>query len=344
MVMHRFTLLLSAICLLIPVSWAAIPQDIFIVSYPGEVEDCVNNGFNVVGTLGRLVMIRSTGEKVPGEAVYQFAVQPDCDYYVASAIYAQSRLPAQFETAIVFRNQSEILLQIPAGMDTQPLRSSAFKVRKITMKAWKPIHSTGSVKSSRDPNPLILDMVNAVSQSSYEDILEMLVTTYPNRYSCSTYGPQSAVMIHDLFVNFGYTDVSYQDFDSCSDNIIARKEGMLNPDQIWVIGAHYDSYASGNAPGADDNATGTALVLEIARILADYEFEDTIEFVLFASEELGLYGSDAYAEAAEAQGVNIMGAICVDMVGYLESGDTADIDVIDNTALQLDGASGVSIH
>ena len=316
----------------IPAMDAQTPKEMMIISASGGVESCVNQGVPVIGTVGNYVLILHSGTKVPGEAISQIPILPGYEYYVASAIYPESILPAAFKKAILFQDQSEFLLQISSEMSTQPLLNSAFKIRRITMKTWKPIPAVNPVPKNRDPNPLIQDMVNEISQPSYEDILEEVVTTYPNRYSCSSYGPQSAQMIHDMFVSFGYTDVSYQDFDSCSDNIIARKEGMLNPDQVWVIGAHYDSYASGDAPGADDNGTGTALVLEIARIFANYEFEDTIEFVLFASEELGLYGSDAYAEAAAGQNMNIMGAICVDMVGYLESGDTPDIDVIDNTA------------
>jgi hypothetical protein len=70
------------------------------------------------------------------------------------------------------------------------------------------------------------------------------------------------------------------------------------------------------APGADDNASGTVTVLEAARVLADYDFQKSIRFVLFAGEEQGLLGSAHYAALAAANGDQILGVINLDMIGY----------------------------
>jgi Zn-dependent M28 family amino/carboxypeptidase len=81
-----------------------------------------------------------------------------------------------------------------------------------------------------------------------------------------------------------------------------------------VLGAHFDTVAG--SPGADDNASGVAGMLETARILADFQPEASVEFVGFALEEVGLIGSNQYAEQASAAGVNIIGMISLEMIAY----------------------------
>ena len=95
------------------------------------------------------------------------------------------------------------------------------------------------------------------------------------------------------------------------DNVVGTKLGTLYPDQEYIIGAHYDSVSN---PGADDNASGVALVLECARILTQYDSDYTIRFIAFTREEQGLYGSTAYVNAHA--GDDILGMISADMVAY----------------------------
>jgi hypothetical protein len=82
---------------------------------------------------------------------------------------------------------------------------------------------------------------------------------------------------------------------------------------------HFDatSYAQpAIAPGADDNASGTAAVIEAARVMSDYEFEYSIRYIAFSGEEQGLYGSQHYAQLARSQGDSILGVINGDMIAY----------------------------
>lgn len=100
-------------------------------------------------------------------------------------------------------------------------------------------------------------------------------------------------------------------------NVIATKVGTLWPNQYYIICAHYDDMPSGPlAPGADDNASGTVTVLEAARVLARYNLQHSVRFVLFAGEEQGLVGSAHYAAQASASGDQILGVINLDMIGY----------------------------
>jgi hypothetical protein len=95
-------------------------------------------------------------------------------------------------------------------------------------------------------------------------------------------------------------------------NIVAWKQGAMGNSTI-LIGAHYDTVR--DSPGADDNGSGVGALLEIARVLAPYEFEQNIMLVAFDMEEIGFFGSRAIAEGFVKQ-VNIISAIILESVGY----------------------------
>ncbi|UCF79413.1 MAG: M20/M25/M40 family metallo-hydrolase [Candidatus Eiseniibacteriota bacterium] len=102
-------------------------------------------------------------------------------------------------------------------------------------------------------------------------------------------------------------------------NVVATLEGTASPSTVYVVCGHYDSISRIpmiKAPGADDNASGTSLVLEAARVLKDYGFESTIKFVFFSGEELGPYGSSYYTECALHRGERIEAALNFDMIAY----------------------------
>lgn len=106
-------------------------------------------------------------------------------------------------------------------------------------------------------------------------------------------------------------------------NIVCRLPGYIAPERRVLLCAHYDSQSSTPlvcAPGADDNASGTAAVLESARALAGERAEKTIEFVFFDGEEMGLLGSRHYAEHLD-EGAVYEAVVNVDMIGWDEGGD-----------------------
>lgn len=126
-------------------------------------------------------------------------------------------------------------------------------------------------------------------------------------------------------------------------NVVAVLPGKTNPERQFIISAHYDSVAlkrrtegeiaSGedlvyseatlekNAPGVTDDGSGTAAVLELARIMSQYEFEKTIVFVAFAGEEEGLIGSSLYARKAHQTKQIIDGVLNNDIIGSEISGN-----------------------
>jgi len=96
-------------------------------------------------------------------------------------------------------------------------------------------------------------------------------------------------------------------------NVVAIKVGSEFPDEYIVLSAHYD-HQSG--PGADDNASGTAGILECAKILSQIETKRSIIFIATNCEEFGLVGSFAYAEKCAAQNMNIIAGFNLDQIGY----------------------------
>ncbi|WP_460217738.1 M28 family peptidase [Psychroserpens sp. MEBiC05023] len=107
--------------------------------------------------------------------------------------------------------------------------------------------------------------------------------------------------------------VTSQSFNTNGRNIIATQVGKTNPNNIYIVCAHYDSV---DDYCADDNVTGTGAVLEIARILSEQCLDNTIVYALWDEEEIGLRGSEFYANLAAANGDNILGVVNMDMVGY----------------------------
>ena len=122
--------------------------------------------------------------------------------------------------------------------------------------------------------------------------------------------------------NIGYS-IGRQEFSvdgSNVRNIEALRDPRGNaPTTTLVVGAHYDSYE--DAPGANDNATGTAAVIELARLLKDWQPERTrLRFVLLVNEEPPYYrtpdmGSWRYAERLSEAGEHILGMIALETIG-----------------------------
>jgi hypothetical protein len=114
---------------------------------------------------------------------------------------------------------------------------------------------------------------------------------------------------------------SYDSGDGEVRNLEVEIKGTATPDQIVVVGAHYDSAYS--APGANDNGSGTAMVLELARAFQGSRPRKTVRFVLFANEEppyfgAGSMGSMVYARRSRERGDNIIGMLSLETVGYYD--------------------------
>ncbi len=142
--------------------------------------------------------------------------------------------------------------------------------------------------------------------------------TQPGNQKASEY-------IFNTLKSFGY-EPEYQWFEARgvrTANVVATLRGTTDPDLLYVVSSHYDSVERG--PGSDDNTSGSAALLEAARILAGKAQPATIKFAWFTGEEAGLLGSREYVRRAVAAGDKIVGALNNDMIGY------ANDNRLDNT-------------
>ncbi len=142
-------------------------------------------------------------------------------------------------------------------------------------------------------------------------------TTIRNRVSKNG-NDLAADYLRERMEAYGFT-VTDQKYSTGGRNIFAEQKGAVYPDKKFVIGAHYDSMAD---YCADDNASGCAAILEVARILSKHKFKYTIVYGFWDEEEQGLVGSAYYAKQVKKNNENIMGAINMDMLGYDGNNDS----------------------
>ncbi len=183
----------------------------------------------------------------------------------------------------------------------------------------------------------ISDLVNQISLDSLSlklnefsgevtTVVNGSTVTILNRVSNSDNNLAADYLVQKLssYDNLVITD---QVYSAGGRNVIAVQLGKTNPDQIYIICAHYDSVAN---YCADDNASGTSAILEIARILSKQCVDNTIVYAFWDEEEIGLIGAGYYASQAATNGDNILGVLNIDMMAYDGDGDNDfDIDVRD---------------
>lgn len=110
-------------------------------------------------------------------------------------------------------------------------------------------------------------------------------------------------------------------------NVVATLRGSTNPERVYIVSGHIDSRVTdvlnpnSDAPGADDDASGVALVLELARVMASRQPEATIVFTCVAGEEQGLFGSAYQAAQYKVAGTDVQGMFSDDIVGSSTADD-----------------------
>jgi leucyl aminopeptidase len=152
------------------------------------------------------------------------------------------------------------------------------------------------------------------------------LSAFPNRYFKSASGIAAAKWIQDRWRSLSPRPditvdlVQHPQWEQPS--VIMTIPGTTKPSEVIVIGGHLDSISmgrsAGTAPGADDDASGIATISEVARVLlaANYHPARTIMFIGYSAEEVGLRGSQAIANDFKKRGVNVVGALQLDMTAY----------------------------
>jgi len=149
----------------------------------------------------------------------------------------------------------------------------------------------------------------------------LAVTIGPRSYQDPANLNTAADFISRRLASFGYdlTTQPYQVGELAVRNIVAERRGTDQPDRVIVVGAHYDTVVG--SPGADDNASGVEVLLELARLHAETRFRKTVRFVAFTLEEPPFFrsrqmGSRIYASLLKERGEHVEAMLCLESVGY----------------------------
>ncbi len=181
------------------------------------------------------------------------------------------------------------------------------------------------------------DFVNTVDLPLLKKTIDELSGEVPTKVNGATVTIKNRVSkngndvaadyIKEKLTSFNLTPVD-QKYAAQGRNVYAIQKGKTKPDNVYIICGHYDAVAD---YCADDNLSGTVTVLEAARILSKYCFENTIIYALWDQEEEGLYGAKAYVSDAKAKKQNILGVLNIDMSAYDGDKDkNFDIDLNSN--------------
>jgi hypothetical protein len=170
---------------------------------------------------------------------------------------------------------------------------------------------------------LIRSCLKEVSIDSVRSIMQRM-QDFRTRYCMAPNRDTVVRWVSNKFISMGYTDVtldSFQFWGTWQKNIIVSIKGTQDPSPNIIFGAHYDSWAfpdSTNAPGADDNASGIAAIMELARVLKmiNYQSKLSLKFIAFGVEEKGEIGSTVYARKAKSGGMNISLMVNHDIIAY----------------------------
>jgi hypothetical protein len=152
-------------------------------------------------------------------------------------------------------------------------------------------------------------LADCVDPQAYADDLQFIADI---RTPGSPHWQEVQSLCADRLSELGY-EVVLMDYGT-GVNVIGRRLGKTTPEQIVVVAAHYDHIS--DCRGADDNASGVAATLEIARLLAKAEFDRTVHVACWDEEEDGLIGSEAYVAATTGTGDQIVMNFNFDMIGF----------------------------
>jgi hypothetical protein len=216
--------------------------------------------------------------------------------------------------------------------------------------------------TAREPSGQVQALIDQVQASRLRDVVERLVFFDPaagavtdnvrTRYARRPETFASTLYLRDeLAAVLGAGAVELDSFriapdDSLMYNVVAELPGTDPEAGYWVVCAHYDAIGTRTrradmvrigeesalwqwpvhpAPGADDNGSGVAVVIETARVLAQQEFPFSIRFIAWSGEELGLWGSRHYTARARARKDHVVGVLNFDMVGFNDLADRLEL-------------------
>ncbi len=285
-----------------------------------------NGSYLLAGaTAGQAQTLRAMGLDVT-------LLDPDmagASYYWAYPLPGRPRPDWNTHGSLLLDDGEQVLLRLSprdvAQLTAVGVEIVALDLRPITLHP----QSEGAIPDTIHYDPNVEALLAQVDQATLYQYEEWLTGEEPadiggapyslvTRYTHSGTPIQKATQFAYEHLEALGLDVEYHQWGGVQyPNVIATRPGQSSPDDIYIICAHLDDMPAGPlAPGADDNASGSAAVLMVADILSQYDFGCTLKFALWTGEEQGLMGSRAWAEEAHNAGLNILGVLNMDMIAY----------------------------
>lgn len=262
-------------------------------------------------------------------------------YFFAEADQPEAIALVSSFGAILYQDPSELLVGIPQqreGEFVQQVPAQGVEVSGLPITPFVPPQDiVTALALPTQADPLIQSLVQSVSSDSIYNRMADLSGARPVNISGTnvtlttlyTYSPvirYAEQYLFNAYQQLGYSPVyvPWSRSGASGKTIVAELPGVLHPERIWIVDGHFDSTSQNpmvSAPGADDNASGVALTLVLAELLKGQRFADTIRFVNFSGEEQGMLASKVYAAQLKAAGVQLMGVIDLDQLGYDSNND-----------------------
>ena len=294
---------------------------------------------------GHYVLVKATAEeleRLEGEPRILDADIESAVYILAREFRPGARAAARGFFPIVHDDGRRLIIRSAAGAEMEALAELGFQCRLLsdTPAEVFPPRKVGALRRTKTvvSNATVAAMMAQVRQTNLVAALDELTgnrsvwadgvfDVIRTRHQNSGVPLRRATALaHERLEALGL-QTGYQAWTSGSRsnrNVIGEQAGSGASAEILVICAHIDDMPStGDAPGADDNASGSIAVLTAAEILRNHVFDRTIRYILFTGEEQGMLGSDAYARAAQSAGDDIVAVLNLDMVAWDGNGDGA---------------------
>jgi len=268
-------------------------------------------------------------------------------YYLAGTYPSRQAPDYDLFGLVLLNTPSGVLLRMhPSQADALSQAGAELKRISLTPKPLPEDKIVDSFPEVIDPDPLINLMINQVETNTVYTYTGNLSGEWPvliggSPYTINTRHTYSGTPIQkatqyvgEHLANLGL-DVEYHQWSgSTYPNVIGELPGLINPDDIFIIGAHLDDMPSSPpAPGADDNASGSVATLIAADIVTQFQWGCTLRFAFWTGEEQGLLGSHAYAYQADQQGENILGYLNLDMIAWNSDGTSPTIELHANSSI-----------
>jgi hypothetical protein len=278
------------------------------------------NGVLVVGSEAQPQLLAAVSGRVLA------ADLKEREFYRVRLIEPASRADLAAVSRILDADGQEYVVEVAVGAVEHLMKLPA-ELARINLRGWVFADAAPQLPPVFS-NPVIEQLVARVSPDSVLAAVRRL-QNYRNRYSTGDSCRAASEWIKGRFEAYGCDAVVLENHTSGhAPNVIGIKYGTAGQRNPYaIIDGHFDSYAATNAPGADDNASGTVAAIEAARVTQGFQFTNDLRFIAFSGEEFGLYGSDYYATEARNRGDSILGVLNFDMIGY-EDPAPEDLDLV----------------